>query len=264
MLMRRFGEVTSMAMCALAIVSCAHARRQDVAANPASRHTARVKGSTDAANGFWEYLPLGYGGRTRSPLLVFWHGIGENGTGTAEDLAKVPLFGPPHLINNDTWQAASPLVVLSPQHGPRGCPSADEIHDFIAFAITHYKVDTSRVYLSGLSCGALGSASYLAKYGGKQVVASVLIAGNATAIWNATQCALLRDVALWAFHGDADPVVSINGDNTMMPRFVACPTPRRDARYTVYPGVDHDSWSRTYDGSAGHDVYAWMLGISRP
>ena len=28
---------------------------------------------------------------------------------------------------------------------------------------------------------------------------------------------------------------------------------------TIYPGVGHDSWTRTYDGSAGHDVFGWML-----
>jgi hypothetical protein len=32
---------------------------------------------------------------------------------------------------------------------------------------------------------------------------------------------------------------------------------------TVYPGVDHDSWTRTYDLSAGHDIYAWMLDQTR-
>ena len=28
---------------------------------------------------------------------------------------------------------------------------------------------------------------------------------------------------------------------------------------TVYPDADHDAWSRTYDLSAGHDIYAWLL-----
>lgn len=28
---------------------------------------------------------------------------------------------------------------------------------------------------------------------------------------------------------------------------------------TVYPNADHDAWTRTYDLSAGHDVYGWLL-----
>jgi hypothetical protein len=31
----------------------------------------------------------------------------------------------------------------------------------------------------------------------------------------------------------------------------------------VYPGVDHDSWTRTYDLTAGNDIYEWMLGHTR-
>jgi predicted esterase len=235
----------------------------NVGGSTTATNEARAKGTTDAKNGFWEYLPIGYGGSIKSPLLVFWHGIGEDGSGSLADLGKVPKNGPPRLIKDGSWNAALPLVVLSPQHGPSGCPSADEIHDFIAFALTHYEVDPDRVYVSGVSCGALGSAGYLAKYGGEQVVAAVLVAGNADPIWNAKGCGLLTDVALWALHGNADSTVSINGDNSAMPKFMACPQPRRDAQYTVYPGVGHDSWTRTFDLSAGNDVYSWMLGITR-
>jgi hypothetical protein len=42
-----------------------------------------------------------------------------------------------------------------------------------------------------------------------------------------------------------------------------CPPPGGDATMTVYPGVDHDSWTRTYDLSAGHDIYTWMLDQTR-
>lgn len=44
-----------------------------------------------------------------------------------------------------------------------------------------------------------------------------------------------------------------------MERLMACPEPRGEQRLTIYPGVGHDSWSRTYNGSAGHDIYSWML-----
>jgi len=69
-------------------------------------------------------------------------------------------------------------------------------------------------------------------------------------------------MSLGDFHGDADGVVPITGDNTAMPQFTAC-AGRKDVRYTVYPGVDHDAWTRTYDLSANHDIYAWLLVLSR-
>ena len=38
---------------------------------------------------------------------------------------------------------------------------------------------------------------------GQQVVAAVLIAGDSSIAYNAAGCALLNQIALWAFHRDA-------------------------------------------------------------
>jgi hypothetical protein len=237
------------------------------------RQAARPLGSTAAKNGFWEYLPPGYGDGVPRPLLVFWHGLSGNGSGTVADLARVAAYGPPGLIARNQWPASRPFVVLSPQHAPTtpplpagtlDCPPPDEMRDFFAFALGSYEVDPGRVYLTGLSCGALGGSAYLGRWKGAQVVAAVLIAGDASTAFHAAGCPLLDDVALWAFHGDADTVVSIAGDNQGMMGLLACPRPHRPVDYTVYPGVDHGgAWVRTYDLSAGHDVYAWLLAQHR-
>jgi hypothetical protein len=34
------------------------------------------------------------------------------------------------------------------------------------------------------------------------------------------------------------------------------------ADFHIYPDADHDSWTRTYSLSAGHDIYAWLLANS--
>jgi len=225
-----------------------------------SRQIARPINMPYAKNGYWEYLPPGYGDGTKRPLLVFWHGVGEDGSGSATDLNKVLAHGPPKLINLNQWPSSRPFVVLSPQHGPSGCPTADEIHDFIAFGIGNYDVDTARVYLTGLSCGALGSWSYLGKYQGQQVVAAALIAGNASTAYNAAGCALLNSVALWSFHGDDDQSVLIGPDTMGMNNFKACPGMHKDALYDIFPGADHQtSWEIVYDLSAMKDIYTWML-----
>ena len=39
--------------------------------------------------------------------------------------------------------------------------------------------------------------------------------------------------------------------------------PPKEVKLTVYPDADHDAWTRTYDLSAGHDVYAWLLEHER-
>ena len=37
-----------------------------------------------------------------------------------------------------------------------------------------------------------------------------------------------------------------------------------DAIKTIYPGVGHNSWERTYSLSAGHDIYQWLLTHTNP
>ena len=224
---------------------------------PSSAHHKKVPlGTSEATAGYWEYIPPGYGGGELYPLLVFYHGIGENGNGDSE-LDKVLAGGPPKLIAQDNWPKDRPFVVLSPQHPGGGCPSPTEIHDFFTFALSHYDINPARVYLTGLSCGAIGSWAYLGDYLDEQIVALVPIAGDGKGAFNKAACELGR-VAIWAFHGDADNVVGVTGTTEPVTKLQMC-DPKPDVDMVIYPGVGHDSWSMTYNLSAGHDIYAWLL-----
>lgn len=229
---------------------------------PSSAHFKPVPlGTSDAKQGYWEYLPPGYGGGEKYPLLVFLHGIGENGNGDSE-LNKVPANGPPKLIKQDQWPKGLPFVVLSPQHPGGGCPGPAEVHDFLQFAMDHYDVNLARVYLTGLSCGAIGSWDYIGEYLDEQIVAMVPIAGNGNGAFMKKQCELGK-VPLWAFHGDADPTVAASGTIDPITKLQMC-DPKPEADMVIYPGVGHDSWTQTYNGSAGHDIYAWLLEHYKP
>jgi predicted peptidase len=224
-----------------------------------SRHVARPAGSvTGTTSGFWEYLPPHYGDGARYPLLVFWHGVGENGDGSLAALQKVPANGPPRLLKEDRWPAERAFIVLSPQHPGSDCPSSQEIHAFIQFALARYDVDLTRVYLAGLSCGAIGGWNYLADHPGEVVAAAVLVCGDGRSAFAKAGCALGR-VPIWALHGELDPAVSPLGSTEPLAKLKACSPPPVAAKLTVYPGVTHDSWTRTFDLSAGNDVYGWLL-----
>jgi len=222
-------------------------------------------------NGYWEYLPPYYDGTTQVPLLVFWHGLGENGNGIYSadagtgDLKKVLANGPPKLIAANQWPNERPFIVLSPQHSNGGCPSADEIDKFITFALGHYAVDPKRIYLTGLSCGAIGSWQYVTKYKDKAVAATLVISGDPGNAWATDGCSLVTDLALWSVHGDKDPTVAYQPDHDELQNLLACPKPRADVRWNEVVNGGHDVWTTTYDLSAGRgDVYAWMLANPKP
>jgi predicted esterase len=230
------------------------------------RQVPRPIGTVDGAPlGYLEYLPPDYG-KAPSPLLVFLHGSGESGAGDEAALARLTSTGIPSAIWQDQWPDERPFVVLSPQHDPKPpsfCMEADEIDAFLRFALAHYDVDPKRVYLTGLSCGAIGLWNYLAAHRGDIVAAAVPIAGYGIGAVDRAGCDLAR-VPIWAFHGALDPNVPVRGDVYPISTLQACTDPpATDARVTVFPDREHDVWWFTYSGAAGYDIYAWLLGHHR-
>lgn len=262
-----------------------------------SAHVPRPAASSGAPLGYYEYLPPSYGDGDLSPLLVFLHGMNEHGDGSEGGLDKLLGDGGsiPALIDGDAWPADRPFVVLSPQHpgaedielyagcfeGPMPgdcalpiqtenrhpekesiCHRPADVQEFIAYALDAYDVDPGRVYVTGLSCGGYAAFEYAAEYGATQIAAMVPIAGEGRLAWDRAGCAL-GEVPIWAVHGDADDEIAPAGSSEPMANLADCPSAEHH-RLTIYPGVDHNSWTRTYDLSAGNDVYTWMLGFTRP
>ena len=74
---------------------------------------------------------------------------------------------------------------------------------------------------------------------------------------NTRRKAALKSLPFWAFHGDKDPSVALEESERMvkaLKRF-GC-----DVKFTVYPGVGHDSWTQTYNNP---ELYEWFLAHER-
>ena len=256
------------------------------------RYSVHPTGSTASPLGYTAYLPPSYGSGP-SPLVVFLHGSGESGDGSADALSVMATQAIPRYIVNDGWPDGRPFVVLAPQHEDAAndpayaacdgvpfpgscflttqhdlgnpadgspCFTPREVHDFIAYALDAYDVDPARVYLTGLSCGGYGTWEYLGDYADAQVTAAVPIAGEGRPAWQTAGCDL-GAVPLWAFHGALDDVVNPAGSTVPVTGLRSqCGIPSADAGLTVYPDRDHDSWNITYAGGGGVDIWAWLLG----
>lgn len=189
-------------------------------------------------------LPKGYGQKDQSwPLILFLHGAGERGS----DLNRVKMHGPPKLIEQGK---DLPFIVVSPQC-PTGIWWTEKLDTLIALLDeieSKYDVDPSRIYLTGLSMGGFGTWA-LACEKPERFAAVVPICGGGE--WFLAD--RLKKVPVWAFHGGKDSVVPIELSEKMVQ---AVKRAGGDAKLTVYPEANHDSWTATYDNPK---LYDWLL-----
>lgn len=187
----------------------------------------------------------------RWPLLVFLHGAGEKG----DDISLVTKNGPPKLVQEEPDY---PFILLSPQ-----CPFgrytwiAEDVVVLIREIQSQYRVDPSRVYLTGLSMGGYGCWTLAAAY--PELFAAVApLCGGGDAVdvaWGARRNPkAISSLPVWAFHGGRDPIVPLSESEDMVKAFRNAGS--REVKLTVYPEAGHDCWSETYRNP---ELYEWFL-----
>ncbi len=191
------------------------------------------------------YLPVGYEEEPDKqwPLVIFLHGAGERGN----DLQAVYRHGPLREVREGR---AFPFIVIAPQiEAPKywAC-YAETLNAMLDGWLGKYRIDPSRVYLTGLSMG--GTGTWMWGMMNPERFAAVMPICGTGICWCAGN---LKDVPVWVFHGDRDDTVPIAESYTMEKRLIAC---GGDVKLTVYEGYGHDCWTDTYRRD---DVYAWLL-----
>lgn len=188
------------------------------------------------------YLPKGYErGRKRWPLLLFLHGAGERG----KDLELVKKHGPPKLIAEGQH---FPFIVVSPQCPANQWWSNDVLAALLDNIVANYRVDESRVYVTGLSMGGYGTWALACEHPERFAAIAPICGGG-----NRLLAHRLKDVPVWAFHGAKDDVVPLAESERMVNAVKAA---GGKAKLTVYPEAGHDSWTATYANPA---LYKWLL-----
>jgi len=120
-----------------------------------------------------------------------------------------------------------------------------------------YSVDRHRIYLTGLSMGGYGSWHLAAEYPSTFAAVAPICGGGQREAGFPDKVVVLKDVPIWAFHGELDDVVPCRESQVLIDRLrEAGGTPR----FTIYPDAKHDSWTRTYDSA---EFYRWLLDQRR-
>jgi gliding motility-associated-like protein len=222
-----------------------------------------------SGRGYLEYLPPGYSTSTELyPCIIFLHGSGERGSGSATDLAKVTGNGPPkHIKNGHTMcftvnGKTECFIVLSPQTIKWSWK--DDVVPFVKYALQTYRIDPERVYITGLSMGGEGTW-FSACFDDNEpnlYAAMGVMCGRAS---RTDGCNVAKKkVSVWAFHGSADTAIPLNAGYNPILGMISC---GGDYIWTVYAGVSHGGcWDRGYRTDHLYhnpNLYEWFLGHRR-
>ncbi|MBS1565718.1 MAG: T9SS type A sorting domain-containing protein [Bacteroidetes bacterium] len=229
---------------------------------------------SEICNGYYEYLPANYDPNKKYPLIITFHGVGENGDGSPSVLANLTNTGLVALlksgnfptsfsVNGTTYQ----FIIIAPQFTTNPQANCDGVYQY---AISHYPVDINRVYLTGYSQGGGNCFEYTGPQLSfcQKIAAMVPICPTTTVQSPWAQHMASANLPILATHNQGDQVWSytstidnINFINSQTPP----PVPR--ARDTIFAGGDHDAWDHTVNPSLftynGLNIYEWMLQYSR-
>ena len=219
--------------------------------------------------GFYKALPARYDSTTKKyPLLVFLHGSGEMGNGTT-DLPNVLNNAVPYLIKNKLFPANFisgnknySFIVISPQF--KAWPAPSDVDAVINYSIKNFRIDETRIYVTGLSMGGGATWEYAAINAGK-IAAIVPICGASAP--NASKAKNMADANLpvWAFHNEDDPTVSVNSTKDYI-NMINSFNPSPPAKMTIWPTGGHNAWTKASDLAYKEDnlnMYEWMLQYHR-
>ena len=203
----------------------------------------RIVKQTDKAFGFpfIAYIPDHIS--DHPALLLQLHGAGERGD-APEELDLVLVHGFSKVVTDENF---SDCILVMPQ-----CPAdsfwvakIESLRTFIEHIICAYSVDRSRIYLCGLSMGGYGTWYTAMAY--PDLFAAIAPCCGGGMAWNAD----ILKMPIWAFHGKEDSVVSVRNTIEMIEKLDG---KNPYFKYTLYDGVDHDSWVRAFSP----ELLSWL------
>lgn len=179
------------------------------------------------------------------PLLVFLHGASLCG----KNMEKVKKYGP---INAIAKGRCIDCYIVAPQN-PGGAWDPKKVMDIVDWTIQHNNVDTTRIYIYGMSLGGYGTLDVAASYP-ERIAAAMAICGGASV----KDLSGLSKIPLWIIHGTADRAVSIKESDRVVDAIKAT---GNDSRliYTRLKGVDHGRPARIFYLG---ETYDWLFSHS--
>lgn len=193
------------------------------------------------------YLPKDYSTNTtkKYPLIIYLHGSSQRGN----DLEKLKGYGLPYLV--DKGQDFE-FIIASPQ-----CPSykqwyTDNWFETLFQELTaKYRIDISRVYLTGVSMGGYGT--FITALDFPDIFAAIVPLCGGVTDKDLTRLCNISKVPVWTFHGTADYVIPISETERVETGLKKC---KGNIQFTRLEDEGHQIH---YLYEQKPEIYEWLL-----
>jgi len=216
-------------------------------------HPSRVVFNLKRSLEYYLSLPLQYDQIEDSwPLIMFLHGAGERGN----DLSLVKKHGIPRVVNE---MEDFPFVTVSPQ-----CPENDwwlnrleDLKYLIDTIVEQYRIDESRIYLTGLSMGGFGTWHMAVEYPETFAAIAPICGGGLGILGFPERVIEIKHIPVWVFHGEKDNIVPVEESRVLVRELKSA---GGNVQLKIYPEAGHDAWTETYSNP---ELYEWFMNNRR-
>ena len=226
--------------------------------------------SEDSQLNFRILYPKNFDKNRSYPLTLFLHGIGERGDDNKLQLKYVDkVFLSPENYNNyqsivvfpqapinDNWSSR----ILTDNEVRQVFPEIEKPTKSLQLVIKLMDslvkedfIDNKRVYLSGLSNGAMGSFELL-KNRPNMFASAVLICGGGNPAWAKD---FAKTTPVWVAHGSDDDVVYPELSINMVKAIIKH---GGSPKFNLYENVNHESWFNVFDDP---NYLKWMFSFTK-
>lgn len=202
------------------------------------------KGDIEKGYDFWFYQPADTD--SIKPLVVFLHGASLCG----RNLDRVRRYGTIDAIEKGRKING---YVVAPQN-PGGTWQPNKVMDLVAWAKANHNIDTTRIYVLGMSLGGYGTIDFCATYPDK-VAAGIAMCGGGTV----KDYSPLTQLPLWVMHGTADRAVSVRESDRVVNAMKATEEGAPRLHYDRIKGMNHSALARAFYHKK---IYDWLFAHS--
>jgi predicted peptidase len=145
-----------------------------------------------------------------------------------------------------------PDLPLGPEGPPDGWPQREQdLLSILDQALSLYRTDPNRVYLTGISYGGFGTWHLAAGHPERFAAIAPVVGWGHPELMGPLAA---RSMPVWVFAGGRDPAVPTRYFYAGLNELERLG--HGEVRFTVHADSGHDAWRRVY---AGRDLYDWFL-----